>query len=104
TISNQKTYTTWMKLVLLLRRSNQDDVLSMPKSMNDFKRNRGDKSGYQWWNMFVPIEVLFHLWLFSKLRIFQQNGFLRAFIVTRGFPVIRKVGQAIDKQEKHQCI
>src|ERR1700694_3515197 len=74
-ISNRKTYTTWMKADLQSVKRKQGGVLSILLFVNSFRQSLGVKSVLQLWSAFAPMEALFHLSSFSKRKIFQHNGF-----------------------------
>jgi len=95
-ISNRKTCTTWTRVGLQLARRKQEDVLSMLKFVNNSKQSLDVKSGLLWWSAFVPIQASFLLSSFSKPKISQQNGFLRASMATGDSIATQKDGQAMN--------
>ena len=92
-MSNQKTYTTLMKAGLQSGKRKQGGALSMLISVKSFKQNLGGKSGLQWWSAFVPTEASFPLSSFSKRKIYQDNGFQRAYMAIGGLIAIQRDGQ-----------
>ena len=81
---------------LQLAKKKQGGLLSMSIFINDIKQSLGIRSGSQWWNMFAPMEVSFHLSSFSKRKIFQLNGFQQTFTTTGDLIATQKDGQAIS--------
>ena len=53
------------------------------------------RSGFQWWNVFVPMEQQFLLSSFLKANRYQILGFLQMFMMIGGSLGIVKVGQVI---------
>ena len=74
----------------------QGGLLSMPIFVNDIKQSLGVRSGSQWWSVFAPMEVSFHLSSFSKRKIFQLNGFQQTLTAIGDLIATQKDGQAIS--------
>ena len=72
-----------------------EGALSMLKFVKSSKQSQDVRSGFQWWSVFVLMEVLFLRLSFFEERTFHDNGFLQAFMAIGDFLAILKVGPAI---------
>ena len=84
-----------MKVVLQLKQHRLAELSSILRFGLGYRHTLDVRSGFWWWNVFVPTEQQFLLSSFFKANCYQILEFSQMFIMIEGSLVIVKVGQVI---------